>query len=507
MSITPGPRPGPARAAGEVPAAPARDAGRAQGPPDRAVRDAVPDRHDDVRDLHGHDARPAARATCRSRWSARAPTPSGSRTGSRTGPTTRSTSASSTTCAEAEELIRDQEIAGAIEIPPTRPVGDRPPRDGRRRLAGDRWSTSCSAPPRSPVVAGRDQRRRAAARGRRHGHHGAVRRDGHDAGRLRAAERACSWARRTCCGSGASCPLAIGWGAFTSSLVWLILGPLVGAVDGHYPLFLGVGTLAVTAVGMAQLLFTKVLGPFAVLLGMLLWVDLRRPVVEPRPVGAHDAGVPPVAARRPPAARGRRGAALGDLLRRRRLLGPRPHPRGVARRRRSPSRSSRSAAPVTSSSAVRSTPSPTRRCPALSGGPVAPYRRRLVAVALFPLAIVVTVVTLMSLSMHEPEIARHAGRRGRPGRPGRAGSSTASSRSSASYLDLRVVDSADEATDLVRSQELVAAYVLPTTRGRRADPGHRRRRRRQPAVGRARRCSARWPPARSRAGASTTSPR
>src|SRR5690606_6938706 len=58
----------------------------------------------------------------------------------------------------------------------------------------------------------------------------------------------------------------------TSSLVWLVLGPVVGAVDGHYPLFLGVGTLAVVAVGVAQLLFTKVMGPFAVLLGMLLWV-------------------------------------------------------------------------------------------------------------------------------------------------------------------------------------------------------------------------------------------
>ena len=47
-------------------------------------------------------------------------------------------------------------------------------------------------------------------------------------------------------------PLVAGWSALTSTIVWLILGPVVGAVDGHYLTFLGVGMLALVGVLAAR---------------------------------------------------------------------------------------------------------------------------------------------------------------------------------------------------------------------------------------------------------------
>lgn len=72
-------------------------------------------------------------------------------------------------------------------------------------------------------------------------------------------------------------PLALGWSVLTSTVIWTILGPVVGAVDGHYLEFLGIGVLATGAVALTQLLFTKLVGPLAVLFGMLLWVVFGMP--------------------------------------------------------------------------------------------------------------------------------------------------------------------------------------------------------------------------------------
>ena len=258
-------------------------------------------------------------------------------------------------------------------------------------------------------------------------------------------------------------PLAIGWGAFTSSLIWLILGPVVGAVDGHYALFLGIGTLAVTAVGVAQLMFTKVLGPFAVLLGMLLWVVFGVPAsnlamsihsmpemfqwlhgVLPLPAAGEalrsvlyfggagvwkhvlTLGVWLVAALLVAALKERRS---GDLI----IAGP-------------------------------LYTAPDAPLPALPGGPVARYRTRLIAALMFPLTIVVTVVTLMSFSMHEPDVS------GLPvavvAAPAQAEQLVAGLEPDlGKYLDLSIVEDRDEAVDLLRSQELVAAYVLPEAAG------------------------------------------
>lgn len=254
-------------------------------------------------------------------------------------------------------------------------------------------------------------------------------------------------------------PLAVGWGVLTSSLIWLILGPIVGAVEGHYPLFLGVGTLAVSAVGITQLLFTKILGPFAVLLGMMLWVIFGVPAsglamsVETMPIffqWLH--GVLPL-----PAA----GEAIRAVVyfEGRGLWG---HVLTLAlwvavalilvllRERRSPG-------PIVGGPAYTAPDAPLA---ALSGGPRASYRKRLAAVALFPLGIMATVVTLMGLSMHEPTLK---------GLPVAVVAPQAEAEAFMAAVepglgdaaDLRAVASPEEARDLILDQDVAAAYVLP----------------------------------------------
>ncbi|WP_181311918.1 ABC transporter permease [Nocardioides campestrisoli] len=256
-------------------------------------------------------------------------------------------------------------------------------------------------------------------------------------------------------------PAVVGWGALTSSLVWLILGPLVGAVEGHYPLFLGVGTLAVAAVGTAQLLFTKVLGPFAVLLGMLLWVVFGVPASN-LALSVHSMpgfiewlnGVLPL-----PAAGGALRSAIyfdgqgfwGHVTTLAVWL--------VAALALAALKERRSGHLIVGGPLYTEPDAP---LPALAGGPVAPYRRRVAAVALFPLTIMITVVTLMSFSMHEADV--HDMPVAVVGPAAQAeGFVAAVEPQLGEYVDLRVVTSADEATDLVRSQELVAAYVLPSS--------------------------------------------
>ncbi|MCD4532827.1 hypothetical protein LRP67_01840 [Nocardioides sp. cx-169] len=261
-------------------------------------------------------------------------------------------------------------------------------------------------------------------------------------------------------------PLAVGWGALTSSLIWLILGPIVGAVEGHYPLFLGVGTLAVTAVGTAQLLFTKVMGPFAVLLGMLLWVIFGVPSSN-LALSVHSMpeflqflhGVLPL----PAAGEALRSAIYfdgsglwGHVLT---LAVWLVVAAGLAALKERRSGHLIVGGPVYTG--------PDAPLAALPGGPVAPYRTRLVATALFPLSIMITVVTLMSLSMHQPDV--HDMPVAVVGPAAQADEALAGLEAGlGDYLDLRVVESTDEAEDLLRRQELVAAYVLPTSAG--ADP-------------------------------------
>ncbi len=256
-------------------------------------------------------------------------------------------------------------------------------------------------------------------------------------------------------------PLAVGWGALTSSLIWLILGPIVGAVDGNYPLFLGIGTLAVTAVALTQFLLTKLIGPLAVLLGMLLWVILGVPASNlgvtvhqmPGFFGwLHDVLPMPAA-----------GEALrSGLYFEGRGIGQHLLTLGiwalvalvlVTLKERS------SGHLVTGGPAYTEPDAPLA---ALAGGPIAGYRKRLFAAAAFPLAIMIVVVTLMSFGMHKAQLE------GMPvaviaSEQVGTGFVQAVGPELGDVAELRVMTDRSAAEDLLKTQDLVAAYVLPTT--------------------------------------------
>ncbi|MFF0110435.1 ABC transporter permease [Streptomyces hirsutus] len=257
-------------------------------------------------------------------------------------------------------------------------------------------------------------------------------------------------------------PLLIGWAAVTSTVIWTILGPVVGAVDGHYLQFLGVGMLTVGAVGMTQMLFTKLVGPLAVLFGMLLWVVFGMPASN-LALSLHSMpgffqflhGVLPL-----PAA----GESLRSLL----YFDDRgaggyliplvvwivvAFVLALLKERRSGT-AIPAAPPVTDVS----TP-----LPALAGGPVRSPKVRYFAAIAFPLAILVGVVGSMSASMHQPKVhdlpvvvvAADAGQAEQmaEGLKPQLGD----------MLDIRTGTSVDEVKDQILEQEVVGAYVLPTT--------------------------------------------
>lgn len=259
-------------------------------------------------------------------------------------------------------------------------------------------------------------------------------------------------------------PLLLGWSALTSSLIWLILGPLVGAIDGHYLQFLGIGMLATGAVGAAQLLFTKVMGPMAVLLGMLLWVVFGMPASN-LALSMHVMpgffswlhGVLPL----PAAGEALRsvvyfdGRDVGGHLVVLAIWAVVALGLSLLKERKS----------GTAIPAAPPVDDPETPLPALSGGPLRSKRFRYVAVGLFPLSILLMVVGLMSFSMHQPEV------RELPvvvvaATPEAAGQVADGLQDSLGpVLDVDVADSLDEAREQILEQEIVAAYVLP------AEPG------------------------------------
>ena len=198
-------------------------------------------------------------------------------------------------------------------------------------------------------------------------------------------------------------PILAGWAAVTSAIIWVILGPIVGAVDAAFLPFVGIGMLTVAAVGLAQLLFAKILGPFAVVLGMAVFVVLGMPAsnlalsVDVMPgFFSFMHGVLPL-----PAA----GEALRSLLYFDGI--------GIGRHLLTlalwlvvsgvlcvlKERSSGSAMPGVPPVVDADAP-----LPALAGGPVRSKRVRYAAVIAFPLSIMVMVVGLMSFSMHQPTV-------------------------------------------------------------------------------------------------------
>ncbi|MFW6774271.1 hypothetical protein ACOACO_08300 [Nocardioides sp. CPCC 205120] len=259
-------------------------------------------------------------------------------------------------------------------------------------------------------------------------------------------------------------PLLLGWSVALSTIIWTLLGPVVGAVDGHLPTFLGVGVLAIAAVGLAQLLFTKVMGALAVLPGMLLWVVFGMPSSNlALPVDSMPGffgllhGLLPL-----PAA----GEALraflyfdgaGALAHVAVLAAWVVGALGLCLLKER-----RGGVGLPGEPAYDDADTP---LPALAGGPLRTKRIRYAAAALFPMSIVVMVVGLMGTAMHEPEV------RGMPigvvaDSPQAAEQFVSGAQDGlGDVADLTVVDSVDELVDQVETKELVGGYVLPRADG------------------------------------------
>lgn len=255
-------------------------------------------------------------------------------------------------------------------------------------------------------------------------------------------------------------PVLAGWALALPTVIWLLLGPLVGGVDGHYLAFLGIGSLTITAVGLFQLVFTKLAGPLAVLLGMLLLVVFGMPAsnlalpIESMPAffGFLHHILPLPAA----------GEALRSILYFD-GVGLAPHLVAlglglvvalvlaiVVDRKKG------DVIPAASKFENANTP-----LPALPGGPVRSKRTRYIAIAAFPASIIIMVAGLMGFSMHAPTIS---------GMPvAVVGQTTAGADEAAAGLqeglgdvvDLRVYGSVEEADAAVLAQDVVAVYVLP----------------------------------------------
>ena len=254
-------------------------------------------------------------------------------------------------------------------------------------------------------------------------------------------------------------PLLAGWSALIAALVWTVVGPIMGIVEGHTAAVLGICALAVFAVGSVQLFLTRILGPMAVLVGMLFLMVLGVPASN-MSMSVHTMPwiYPYLHGFLPAAATGESLRAVlyfdgngagGHLLVL--VIG------AVAallltlaidarKRRRKPN-----AAP------------PAVNVASLHGGPRPKSRTwRYVTLAFFPLTMVVMMLSLMLGAMYQPEP------RDMP--VAVVGATAEQAEQAVSGLDeqmsglfdLRAVDSADEARQQVRDRTVVAAFVLPS---------------------------------------------
>ncbi|MFI2752110.1 hypothetical protein ACGIF2_01570 [Cellulomonas sp. P22] len=259
-------------------------------------------------------------------------------------------------------------------------------------------------------------------------------------------------------------PALAGWAVAVPSVIYLLLGPVVGGVAGHYWEFLGVGALTISAVALVQLFFTKLAGPLAVLLGMLLLVVLGMPAsnlalpVESMPgffQAAHHVLPLPAA-----------GEALRSILYFDGVgLAPHLITLGVGLvvglvLAAVVDRKNGDVIPVASKFEDADTP-----LPALPGGPLRSKKMRYFAAAAFPGTLVVLVVGLMGFTMHAPTV------RDMPvavvGQTSELAGQAAAGLQQAlgDVVDLRVADSVAAADEAITQQEVVAAFVLPGVEG------------------------------------------
>ncbi|MFZ2512677.1 MAG: ABC transporter permease [Gordonia sp. (in: high G+C Gram-positive bacteria)] len=60
-------------------------------------------------------------------------------------------------------------------------------------------------------------------------------------------------------------PLIVGWAVFMAAVIWLIAGPIVGAISGNFLALVGMGALAITATALFSIIFVRLFGLLAVL--------------------------------------------------------------------------------------------------------------------------------------------------------------------------------------------------------------------------------------------------
>jgi hypothetical protein len=254
-------------------------------------------------------------------------------------------------------------------------------------------------------------------------------------------------------------PLLAGWSALIAALVWLVTGPILGAVEGHTAAVLGISWLAVFAVGSVQLFLTRIFGPMAVLVGMLFIMVLGVPASN---MGMSVYTLPSIYATLhgflPTAATGEAlrsvlyfggdglgshlivlalGAALALLA----TLGV-----DALKRRRSPE---------------GGTPEVTMESLTAGARPTS-NKVRYATLAFFPFAMVVLMLSVMLGAMYQPAPRDM---------PVAVVAATSEQTEQAvvgleqnlgGLFDLRAVDSVDEARALVQDRTVVAAYVLPS---------------------------------------------
>ncbi|WP_219815577.1 ABC transporter permease [Arthrobacter sp. ZGTC212] len=254
-------------------------------------------------------------------------------------------------------------------------------------------------------------------------------------------------------------PLLAGWSALIAALVWTVVGPIMGVVEGHTAAVLGICWLSVFAVGSVQLFLTRIFGPMAVLVGMLFLMVLGVPASNmSMSVHTMPALYPFLHSFLPAAATGEslrsvlyfdgNGAAghllvlvIGIVASLLLTLGL-----DALKRRRKPD-----AKPLAVNVA------------SLHGGPRPKSRVwRYVTLAFFPLVMVSMMLTMMLGAMYQPAP------RDMP--VAVVGATTEQAEQAVAGLeenmsglfDLRALDSADEAREQVRDREVTAAYVLPS---------------------------------------------
>ncbi|MEU2201668.1 ABC transporter permease [Isoptericola sp. NPDC019482] len=254
-------------------------------------------------------------------------------------------------------------------------------------------------------------------------------------------------------------PILAAWATVTAPLIWWIVGPLLGAFEGHALPVIGIGWLSVFTVGLVQVFLTRILGPMASLAAVLFISVLGGPASG---LTSSIHTMPGVFAMLqqflPTPATGQALASiiyfdgngawphilvliLGALVAFAAILAI------DARRRRNPEHTD---------------PEPTMLT--LTGGSK-PHSAlgKYLSIAMFPVIMIVMLLSTLLASTYQPSpkdmpIAVVAGT------TEQAENAVAGlEQSTGELFDLRAFDSTDTAADQVRSREVVAAYQLPTS--------------------------------------------